>query len=88
MRTISSRTDHWISTPKIMYGVVRAYGVSTWDMPDGPRLRREMSRSSTFEDLKHLKRWARKYKVDATRQIAEWEALENELKKNLQSPEL
>jgi hypothetical protein len=80
MRTVNPHTDHWVSTPRRGYGSVIAYGVSSWDMPDGARLRREMSRSTLLDSIKAMKKWARRYKLDVTRQIAEWDQLEARLK--------
>ena len=37
---------------------------STWDIPDGGRLRREMCRTTTYSDVKQAQRWARKYGVE------------------------
>lgn len=43
-------------------GANRVYGISTWDIPDGSRLRREMQISTRLESVAAIKRWARKYK--------------------------
>lgn len=39
-------------------------GISTWDIKDGGRLRREMQRSTTMHDEQTARRWARRYKVE------------------------
>lgn len=81
MRTINPRTEHWVSEPRLNVhtGEITARGVSSWDMPDGARLRREMSRSTILEDMKAMLKWARRYKVDVTRQIAKWHELEAQI---------
>lgn len=36
-------------------------GISTWDMPDGVLLRREMMRSTRLTTAQNIVRWAKKY---------------------------
>lgn len=63
MRTVSPNSDHWV-TCKLRYDGQREWTlVSSWNIPDGGRLVREMRRSSYTTDVQHAQRWARKYKV-------------------------
>ena len=70
-----SSAEHWITSPRIRFGEVIAYGVSSWDMPDGDRLRREMTRSTPLESLVALKRWAKRYHIDPTAEVDRWISL-------------
>ena len=69
---MKSNSEHWVSEPKLHFGHIAAYGVSSWDMPDGHRLRREMSRSTILNSIKEMQRWAKKYNVNIERQTKVW----------------
>lgn len=45
----------------------QVFGVSSWDMPDGDRLHREMIRSTRLHGAKEIVRWGRKW-ADVTEQ--------------------
>ena len=77
-RAVSS-AEHYITNPRIRFGEVVAYGVSSWDMPDGDRLRREMSRSTPLESLGALKRWAKRYNIDPAAEVDQWISLSDSL---------
>jgi hypothetical protein len=74
---VKTRSEHWVTEPKISFGRVMAYGVSSWDMPDGHRLRREMTRRSAFNTIKEMERWARKYGLNVDKEKQAWLRLAN-----------
>lgn len=76
---MNTNSEHWITEPKLHFGQVAAYGVSSWDMPDGHRLRREMRRSTLLRSVKEMEAWAKRYKLDITAQKAAWLKLESTL---------
>jgi len=72
----TSSAEHWF-TLKMEHDynlgaqVPVVYGNSSWDMPDGNRLRREMRRSTRMEDVKHVRRWAKRFSDITEQQIAD-----------------
>jgi len=74
---MKEKSEHWVGEPKFdLHGnYIYAFGTSSWDMPDGGRLRREMSRNTKFTSLKAMERWAKKYGVDVALQVAAWNKL-------------
>lgn len=63
------RNEHYITLRHRYVHETQSYRpewscVSTWDMPDGPRLRREMYRVTYYSNVKDAQRWARKYDVE------------------------
>lgn len=75
---MKTRSEHWVTEPKIIFGSVMAYGISQWDIPDGGRLRREMTRSTAFNSINEMIKWAKKYGIEVEREIARWKSLEGE----------
>lgn len=66
MTTISSRASHGFNLSfwwnyQTQANEPRVYGASSWDMPDGNGLRREMRRSTELRSPAEIRRWARKY---------------------------
>lgn len=57
------------------FGEIAAYGVSAWDIKDGDRLRREMQRSTRFSSVKEMERWAKRYGIDASPMVYQWQKL-------------
>lgn len=76
---MNTKSEHWVTEPKLHFGYVAAYGVSSWDMPDGHRLRREMRRSTLLRSIKEMERWAKRYKLNITQQKTAWLKLESTL---------
>ena len=73
--TNKTNSEHWVTEPKFAFGEVVAFGVSSWDVRDGDRLRREMTRSTPFNSVKAMLRWAKKYGLNVDRQIVLWQKL-------------
>ena len=70
MRTVSSHAEHHISLwPAKAPREVLA--ISSWDMPDGNRLIREMRRVSQLRDVAAVRRWAKKYPDVRPQDVAE-----------------
>lgn len=72
------KSEHWVTEPRRASGVVSAYGMSSWNVPGGGRLRREMRRSTWLPSVKHMLRWARKYGLDVTTHVERWKMVEED----------
>jgi hypothetical protein len=84
MKSTSSAEHSFVlrpAAPNAYDPAPKVFGYSTWDIPDGGRLRREMSRSTRLYTPKEILRWGRKWaditENDIARAIAHLEPLNN-----------
>ena len=76
-------SDHYLQDLQCdrVTGAVYTRGVSIWSVADGPHTRREMQRATRLNSIPELKRWAKRHKLDATKQIEQWEKITYECHK-------